>query len=197
MTAPNDILDFWFPADTRPGPSQPRGRDNPAWFQTDPDFDQAIRDRFLDAWQTAADGGLREWTRTPDGALALVILLDQFPRNMFRGDARAFSTDAAAMEVAEQAIGSGFDRMVDPMMRKFFYLPFEHDEDPGSQARAVDLISALDEPEVLEFAERHRRIIDRFGRFPHRNALLGRPSTPEEEEWLAGGGDTFGTSVSR
>ncbi|MBI1179405.1 MAG: DUF924 family protein [Alphaproteobacteria bacterium] len=195
VTSPNDVLDFWFPPATRPDSRQPDGRDDPRWFQADAGFDAAIRDRFGGAVGQAASGALDRWADTPDGALALIVLLDQFPRNIFRGDRRAFDNDAHARRLADAALSRGFDQALPKVMRKFFYLPFEHAEDLASQDRSVALFTALGDPETLRYAERHRDIVRRFGRFPHRNALLGRPSTAEETAWLDAGGDTFGTSV--
>lgn len=125
---------------------------------------------------------------TPDGALALVILLDQAPRNLFRGDPRAFSTDSLALSVAEAALGRGFDRRVGRAMRSFFYLPFEHAEDSAAQSRCLDLFAAMNDREGLRYAEIHADVIARFGRFPHRNAILGRASTAAERTFLASGG---------
>ncbi|MGE0665448.1 MAG: DUF924 family protein [Sphingomonadales bacterium] len=195
MTTVNDVLDFWFAPESRPEPRHPGGRDLPAWFTADPAFDEAIRRRFLDAYETAARGGLDRWAETPEGALALTVLLDQFPRNMFRGQARAFAADSRALSVAEQAVAKGFDAQVPKAWRKFFYLPFEHAEDSAAQARSVALFLALGEEQGLRYAVLHRDIIERFGRFPHRNAILGRRSTPEEQAWLDWGGETFGTKA--
>lgn len=193
MTTVNDVLDFWFAPDSRPDQSHPGGRDLAAWFVPDSAFDDAIRRRFLDAWEQATRGELDGWTETADGTLALIVLLDQFPRNMFRGEARAFATDGKALAVARGALARGVDQAVPSVWRKFFYLPFEHAEDRDSQDQAVALFTALGEAQGTRYAELHQEIIDRFGRFPHRNAILGRENTPEEEAWLAAGGETFGT----
>lgn len=194
MTSINDILDFWFPAETRPGPAQPGGADNPAWFRPPPGFDDQVKRRFLAAYEDAAAGGLDGWAATADGALALVVLLDQMPRNMFRGQARSFAADGKALALAQEAVERGFDREMPAAWRKFFYLPFEHSEDRAMQARSVALFGAAGDKEGLRWAEMHKAIVDRFGRFPHRNAILGRPSTPEEAAWLKEGGETFGTA---
>ncbi len=195
MTTINDVLGFWFADDSQPDQSNPDGRDLKDWFQPGPGFDAEIRRRFLAAWEQAATGALDHWADTAQGALALTVLLDQFPRNMFRGDARAFASDRAALAVAERAIARDFDQEVPKVWRKFFYLPFEHAEDRAAQDRAVALIGALGQEETTRYAVLHRDIIERFGRFPHRNAILGRDSTPEEQAWLDGGGETFGTKA--
>ncbi len=172
---PTDVLDFWREA----GPQR--------WFRRDDAFDADFRGRFLAAHEAAARGGLDGWLASADGALALVLLLDQFPRNAFRGTARVYATDVRARQAAEAAIDAGFDQRVDPQLRPFFYLPFMHSEDLRDQDRSV----ALNTPvggESLKFARHHRDIVARFGRFPHRNSLLGRESTPEEERFLAEGG---------
>lgn len=173
---PTDVLAIWRAA----GPAQ--------WFKKNTDFDSTIAVRFGALWRTAADGLLSAWEDTPEAALALVIVLDQFPRNMFRGEARAFSTDAPARAVAGRAVAGGFDQAVAKSERIFFYLPFEHSEDPADQERAVALVRALGDAELLKWAELHADIIRRFGRFPHRNRALGRASTPAEQAFLDAGG---------
>ncbi|MEN3975496.1 DUF924 family protein [Emcibacter sp. SYSU 3D8] len=193
MTTANDVLEFWFAPESRPDQYHPDGRDLKAWFAPDRAFDDTIREQFLDTLESAARGDLDGWMNSPEGALALVVVLDQFPRNMFRGQPRAFATDGRAMAVAEEAIARGFDQRMPGVWRKFFYLPFEHAEDREAQARSVALFRTVNDPTGQHYAELHREIIDRFGRFPHRNAILGRESTPEEAAWLAGGGETFGT----
>jgi uncharacterized protein (DUF924 family) len=131
---------------------------------------------------------LSDWEATPDGALALAIVLDQFPRNMFRNDARAFATDAMARDIADRALARGFDRQLAAADRPFLYLPFEHSESVADQERSLGLFKALGDAELLRWAELHADIVRRFGRFPHRNAVLGRVSTPEERAFLDGGG---------
>jgi uncharacterized protein (DUF924 family) len=162
------------------------------WFAHDPDFDRAIAERFGADHLAAAAGSLAAWEDDATGALALLILTDQFPRNIYRGSAHAFATDAMAREVTERAIARGFDRAFDPAMRQFFYLPYQHHEDAGAQARGVALYEALVEdggnPQGLQYARLHADLIARFGRFPHRNAVMGRLSTPEETAYLAQGG---------
>ncbi len=181
-----DILDFWF------GPPPHHGRD--VWFRKDPAFDATIRERFGAAIDTALAGGYREWTATPQGALARVLLLDQFTRNVFREAPRAFAGDADALATSDQAIALQFDRALDLFERWFLYMPFQHAEDRTAQQRAVDLFGRLAEEGLkgpLQWAERHAAIVRRFGRFPHRNVLLGRTSTPEETTFLAGPGARF------
>ena len=188
MNAPDfaDVLDFWFGAPDSPE----RGRPRKAWFQKSESFDSEIRRRFLATWEQAARGELERWLATPLASLALVIVLDQFPRNMFRGDARAFSSDSPALAAAGSMIEREFDRLLSPVERTFAYLPFEHAEDLAAQRRSLALFQALD-PEYIESARRHHEIIARFGRFPHRNAMLGRESTAEEIEFLEEPGSSF------
>jgi uncharacterized protein (DUF924 family) len=173
--APNEVLAFWRAA----GPDK--------WFEKDDAFDDQIRTRFLATCEAAAAGALA-WDDTPDGALALLIVLDQFPRNIFRGSARAFAADPLARAVAARAIECGFDREVPVAERGFFYLPFEHSEALADQERCVALNRATGDADALKWAELHADIVRRFGRFPHRNAVLGRATTPDEEAFLDGGG---------
>ena len=173
---PADILAFWREA----------GRDR--WYEKDDAFDAEVRRRYLELWRAAAAGELSSWEASDDGALALVIVLDQFPRNMFRGDARTFSSDAKAREVAHRALARGVDARVDPSLLEFLYLPFEHSEHLPDQLRCVELFRNTDNAENLRYAEEHADIIRRFGRFPHRNRVLGRATTPEEKAFLDGGG---------
>ena len=171
-----EIISFWRAA----GPDK--------WFEADEDFDQTIRSRFLSIHEAAARGDLAAWEEAADGTLALAILLDQFPRNMFRGSARAFATDPLARAVAHRALARGFDKETDPTMRPFFYLPFMHSELLADQDRCVQLHEAFGDPEQMKFAVTHRDIIAKFGRFPHRNRVLGRETTPAEQEFLDNGG---------
>jgi uncharacterized protein (DUF924 family) len=171
-----EVVSFWQEA----GPDR--------WFNKDAAFDQQIRERFLATYETAAAGKLSSWEESAQGALALLILLDQFPRNMFRGDARAFATDPLARAVAAGAIVRGFESQVPKDLHGFFYLPFEHSEDLADQERCIALHKAIGDMENLKWAEIHADIIRRFGRFPHRNAALGRITTPEEQAFLDGGG---------
>ena len=170
------VLDFWRAA----GPDK--------WFTKDAGFDAEIRARFLDDYEAAAQGGRTDWEATPEGALALVIVLDQFPRNMFRNSARAFAADPLAHAVADRALGRGFDQQVPARERTFFYLPFEHSENMADQERALALFRATGDADLVKWAELHADIIRRFGRFPHRNSVLGRVSTAEELRFLAEGG---------
>ena len=183
MTTPRDILDFWF-----------SGQARSCWFVQDDDFDGQIRARFGKAVQEAQQGGFDNWRQSPEGTLALLILLDQAARNLHRGTARAFLGDQRARQVAAAAIDRGFDRGFSLDQRQFFYLPFEHGETMADQERAVDLFRALFEQaapgerdhvtELLDNAHRHRDVIRRFGRFPQRNAALGRDTTEAETAYL-------------
>jgi uncharacterized protein (DUF924 family) len=172
---PGDVIAFWRDA----GPSR--------WFKKDEAFDRAFRDRFLAAHEAASRGELEDWKQGADGALALCILLDQFPRNAFRGTARMFATDAKAREVARAAVDAGFDARVEESMRQFFYLPFMHSEQLADQELCVQLTAALGE-ESARYARMHRDIIARFGRFPHRNPVLGRATSADEQKFLDQGG---------
>jgi len=175
MTAavtPADIVTFWLEA----GPDQ--------WFTLDDAFDRAVRSRFLAVHEAAAAGQRADWQETREGALALVLLFDQFPRNMFRGEARAFATDAMARAVADRALARGYDQATDPAMRPFFYLPFMHSEALADQDRCVRLYQVLNDAEQLRYAMGHRDVIKTFGRFPHRNGALGRATTPAEKDFL-------------
>ena len=171
IATPEDVLSFWRAA----GPDK--------WFTKNAAFDAAIRERFLATYEAAAAGKLADWERTAEGALALLIVLDQFPRNMFRGDARTYAADPLARQVANRALKRGYDQDVPDELRGFFFLPFMHSEDLVDQERCVQLYREAESGD-LKYAEQHRDIIRRFGRFPHRNAILGRESTPEEIEFL-------------
>jgi len=172
IAKPDDVLAFW------------RAAGEQKWFAKNDAFDAEIKSRFLPTYEAAAKGALADWEATPEGALALTIVLDQFPRNMFRRDARAFAADAAARAVADRALARGFDRQVPEDQRLFFYLPFEHSEAMADQDRCCALVKALGNPDLLHWAELHADIIRRFGRFPHRNAVLGRTTTPAEKAYL-------------
>jgi uncharacterized protein (DUF924 family) len=178
------LLDRWFgpPGD----PQREAARD--IWFESSPDFDAALRAEFLLDHEDAAAGRLASWEAQPEGALALILLLDQVPRNIFRGGPRAYASDPLARAAAERALARGFDGAVPPVWRVFFYLPFEHSENLADQERGLALFAALpprlDDPDSLRHARRHHEIIARFGRFPHRNAVLGRASTPAELAFL-------------
>lgn len=182
-----DVLDFWF------GPAPHGGRD--VWFRKDPAFDARIRERFAVDVAAALAGAFGDWCTTPRGALARVILLDQFTRNLFRDTPDAFAGDAAALATADDAVARGFDRDLDRYERWFLYMPFEHSEDLAMQERSLTLFRSLaeafGEPGALEWAQKHADVVRRFGRYPHRNAILGRESTPEELAFLAGPGSRF------
>jgi uncharacterized protein (DUF924 family) len=158
------------------------------WFETDAAVDADIREKFHGLHAAASAGMLRHWEGDASGALALILVLDQFPRNMFRGSAAAFATDPQARAVADRAIARGFDRQFTIPERRFFYLPYMHSEALADQERCCELCRAADDGEGVKFAELHADIIRRFGRFPHRNAVLGRVTTPEEQAFLASGG---------
>jgi uncharacterized protein (DUF924 family) len=179
------VLLFWFADEPGSKESMLQSR----WFFPTPEFDRLCTTRFLASYEDAAQGRLEDWKNEPRSCLALVLLLDQLPRNMFRGTARAFATDPKARELSRHAIASGFDRDLSPLMRMFLYLPLEHSEDLDDQLESVRLSCALaaenhDYSEILEQAEQHLEIIRRFGRFPGRNRALGRQSTQEEVNFL-------------
>ena len=176
----NDVIRFWL---EDVGPS--------GWYKSDPELDETIRERFLDLWRQGDAGELDHWTLRPEGALALLILLDQFPRNMFRGCERAFSTDPKALAIAKRALTKGFDLKINEPERQFFYLPLMHSESITDQDRCVRLILTRmpkSGEENLKHAKAHRDVIRRFGRFPYRNEALGRPTTPPEHAFLQQGG---------
>jgi uncharacterized protein (DUF924 family) len=183
MVNPDDILSFWL---------DECGSDK--WYEADDALDQTIRERFGAAWKAATEGAFSLWLTYPNGALAYIILTDQFPRNMFRDDARAFSTDRAALAAAKSAIAKGWDLRIDPPARQFFYMPLEHSENLCDQDRAVRLIcDRLQDETYLLHARAHREVIRQFGRFPHRNAALDRNTTDLEKDHLERGG--YGTIV--
>ena len=178
---PDDVLEFWF----APGMEA-------RWFKKDAAFDDEVRRALLPLHEQAAAGELDDWGRSARGALAFVILLDQVPRNLFRGDPRAFATDAKALAVTKQALEEGLDKTLRQTERMFLYLPLEHCEDLVDQELCVALTGELDEnPEWHDYALRHRDVVARFGRFPHRNAALGRPDTAEEQAFLKEPGSSF------
>ena len=191
MLTPQDVLDFWFGVSGSPGHGKPRD----VWFRKSDAFDQAVRERFLAVYELAAGGRLAAWGEAPHALLALIIVCDQFPRNMFRNDARAFATDAQALAAAERMVELGWDMQLAPIGRQFAYLPFEHAEDLALQHRGLELFAHVTEDSALAgapvWARKHLDIIARFGRFPHRNAILGRTSTPEEIEFLKQPGSSF------
>jgi uncharacterized protein (DUF924 family) len=173
--SPADILAFWREA----GPDK--------WFTKDDAFDAEIREKFLGTYEAAVAGRLSEWEATAEGALALVIVLDQFSRNMFRGDARTYAADPAARAAAHRSLKRGYDQDVLPGERGFFFLPFMHSEDLADQERCVALYREAGDPD-LKYALEHHDIVRRFGRFPHRNVMLGRTTTSEEQAFLDAGG---------
>jgi uncharacterized protein (DUF924 family) len=173
---PNDILHFWREA----GPSK--------WYEKSARFDDAIRLKFEPVHHAAARGEYDAWAATAEGALALLILLDQFPRNLYRGSAHAFATDGKARAIARAATANGFHRQVEPELRQFFILPFEHSEALADQDEGVRLATELEDAELLKWTGIHREIIARFGRFPHRNRALGREMTAMEQAFLDEGG---------
>lgn len=182
MTTPQDrpadaseLIAFWKAA----GPAR--------WFAKDAEFDRELRERFLPSHERAARGELEAWLEQPHAALALVLLLDQFPRNSFRDSPRMYATDELARHAARRAIQRGHDRAVEPELRLFFYLPYQHSESLLDQMRGVELFGDL-APELMVHAVTHRDVVERFGRFPHRNAILGRPSSEAELAFLAAGG---------
>ena len=170
---PREIIDFWFSDEV-----------SKFWFDSTPAFDRQLRERYRETWEQAKRGELDHWMESAEGCLALVILLDQFPLNMFRGQAESFSTEAQSREVARVAIERGFDAELDDKQKAFLYLPFMHSEDLADQERSVRLYEQPGLESNLRFARHHREIIREFGRFPHRNAALGRESSATEIEYL-------------
>ena len=182
-----EVLKFWF------GEGAEYGKAHKRWFEKDPALDEAIRRRFSDLHRQQA--ATREWLREPRACLARIIVLDQFPRHIYRGTAAAFASDPLALEAAKHLVAEGWDRDLLPVERQFAYLPFEHSEVLADQVRSCELYGALqafpETADALRYAVAHRDIIQRFGRFPHRNAALARPSTPEEIEFLKQPGSGF------
>ena len=179
----NGVLKFWF------------DRDRKAWFEKNPAFDEEIRQRFLPLYELGAAAKLETWQQTPKNCLALIVLLDQFPRNMFRGSAKAFAADPLARAAAGMVLDNGWDKALTPDERMFAYLPFEHSESLADQERCLALMKEIavfpQTADLPKWAQAHLAIIRRFGRFPHRNAALGRESTPEETEFLKQPGSSF------
>jgi uncharacterized protein (DUF924 family) len=178
----DEVLRFWF------GEGAERGKAHKRWFEKNATFDAECRGRFLPLYESLSTND--DWLSNPGDCLARIVVLDQFPRNMFRGTPRAFETDARALAAAKHAVASGYDRGMLVVERQFVYLPFEHSESLADQERACELMRPLGD-ELYDWALRHKRIIERFGRFPHRNAILGRASTPEEIEFLKQPGSSF------
>ena len=192
MIEPQSVLDFWFGAPD----SAEFGTQRKLWFAKDAAFDSAIADRFGASVERALRGELDDWATTGPGALARILLLDQFTRNAFRGEKRAFAGDAQALAAASAMVGSRGDELLPPFMRVFVYMPFEHAEGMAMQDEAVRLFTRLAAAapqlaDMLDYAHRHRAVIERFGRFPHRNAILGRQSTAEELAYIAQPGSGF------
>ncbi len=177
---PSDVLTFWFSDNAKEH-----------WFKKTDAFDNECRDRFGSAAEAAKSGALDHWAETPEGALALVILLDQIPRNIHRGTREAFAGDEKALATAKAAIARGFDVATPSDKRNFFYLPFQHSERLADQERGMELYATNDVDDGLRWMKAHHKIIARFGRFPHRNAILGRASTSEEEGFLSEPGSSF------
>jgi uncharacterized protein (DUF924 family) len=174
VALPSEVVKFWFSDTVRP-----------LWFAATAEFDQALRQHFLATYQAAAVGERTDWEITPEGALALVIVLDQFPLNMFRGRPEAFATEMAAREVADRAIARGLDQALPPEQQTFLFMPFMHSETLADQERSVRLFQQPGLEQALGFARHHHGLIRRFGRFPHRNVILGRTHTAEEVAYLA------------
>jgi uncharacterized protein (DUF924 family) len=186
-----EVVDFWFGREGEPGYGEFRDE----WFRKDPEFDASVTDQFAELYEEAAAGGLDGWRDDARSCLALVIVLDQFPRNMFRGDGRTHVTDGAALESSKYAVEHALDRELPAFQRMFLYMPFMHSENREDQRRSVELFRLLAEepggPDVISYADRHREIVERFGRFPHRNEILDRQTTPEEAEFLKTEGSSF------
>jgi uncharacterized protein (DUF924 family) len=191
MSSPQEVLDFWFGREGEEG----YGEFREAWFNRDPEFDREIRDRFEPVYEEAAAGRLDHWKSEARSCLALIVVLDQFPRNMYRGDARMYAADEKAREAARHAVEHAYDRELSPYRRLFMYLPFEHSEELDDQRLSVDLFRGLatemGSEDLLGYAVRHLEIVERFGRFPHRNEILGRRTTPEETKFLSGPDSSF------
>lgn len=181
-----DVLTFWFDDTQKP---------RKVWFTKNEAFDAEVRSRFLTVHAQALSGQFDAWIDAPASCLALTIVLDQFPRNMFRGQPESFASDAKALSVAQTAVAQKFDQQLPSVQRFFFYLPFEHSENLDDQNQAVSLFEQFKDDSQLndtyDYALRHRSVIERFGRFPHRNQILGRPSTPQEVEFLKQPGSSF------
>jgi uncharacterized protein (DUF924 family) len=173
LPSPDDVLEFWFSETVKP-----------KWFQSTPEFDHQLTERFAPLWKAARSGELKAWSESPLPALALVIVLDQFPLNMFRGKPESFSTEADSREVARQAIANGFHHRLSKEQKAFLYLPFMHSEALADQDYSVQLFEDAGLDDSAKWARHHRDIVRKFGRFPHRNAILGRSSSPEEREYL-------------
>lgn len=179
-TTPQDIIDFWFSPEVKP-----------LWFKKSAEFDRQIEQRFYRTYQLAKTGTLDDWRNVPQSTLASIIVLDQFPRNMFRGTSEAFATDAKAVGLTKYAIARNYQQHLTDEQQAFLYMPLMHSEDIADQDLCVELFTKLGRVDNLKFALKHQEIIDRFGRFPHRNEILGRESTPAEKEFLTQPGSSF------
>ena len=177
---PDDILSFWFSEKVKP-----------LWFKKDTEFDREIKQRFFDTYQLAKAGELDDWRSNPESILALIILLDQFPRNMFRSTPQAFATDRQAVELTQYALEKKYEQELSTEKKVFLYMPLMHSEGSEDQAKCVELFQKLGKEDNLKFAIKHQKIVTRFGRFPHRNKILGRESTPAEQEFLTQPGSSF------
>ena len=186
-----EVLDFWFGREGDPEYGQFRDE----WFRKDPDFDARVTEQFADLYEEAAAGSLDGWHDDAASCLALVIVLDQFPRNMFRGDGRTHAEDDRALEASRYAVEHALDRELPAFQRMFLYMPFMHSESVEDQRRSVELFERLageeGAPDVVSYAVAHRDIVEQFGRFPHRNEILGRETTPEEAVFLTKEGTSF------
>lgn len=187
MDRAQEILDFWFLPEDHPDYGKPRA----IWFEKNPAFDAEIRDRFLADFEKAAAGEYLDWTESAKGSLALILLFDQFSRNMFRDTARTFATDGKAREIARHMIETGFYDALGTFQKQFAALPFEHSEDIEDQKLSIDLFREIGDAVAFDYAEKHYLIIERFGRFPHRNKQLGRETTPEEAAFLTEPNSSF------
>ena len=180
INTPEDILNFWFSEDVKP-----------FWFKKNAEFDREIKQRFSNTYQLAKVGALEAWCKTAEDILALIIVLDQFPRNMFRNTPQAFATDDQAVELTKYAVARNFQQELSTKQQAFLYMPLMHSESKADQAQCVELFTNLGKEDNLKFAIKHREIIKRFGRFPHRNEILGRKSTLEEQKFLTQPGSSF------
>lgn len=191
QSSAGEVLDFWFGREGEPEYGQFREE----WFRKDPEFDARITQQFADLYEEAASGNLDGWRDDAESCLALVIVLDQFPRNMFRGDGRTHAADGKALGASQYAVEHALDRELPAFQRMFLYMPFMHSENAEDQRRSVELFERLagekGAPDVVSYAAGHKEIVDRFGRFPHRNEILGRETTPEEAEFLTTEGSSF------
>ncbi len=180
--AKKDVLHFWFEE------IEPR-----QWFEVNPAFDKQVKDRFHVIYNMACEGLCDGWQEDADGAVALCLVLDQFPRNMFRDTARAYESDDKALLTAKYAVSKGYNHLLTPVRRKFLYMPYMHSESLSDQNKCVELFAAMkaDDPLSYDYAVKHMKVVERFGRFPHRNPILGRENAPEEDAFLAENGRGF------